>query len=82
MPQLTKKQRGRILERIASILHEETSTEGCWGLVTSLGADEDAAADFIRRERDNYLRRAARALGGEASTHNGTAPATFRRSPR
>jgi hypothetical protein len=82
MPRLTKEQRGRTLERIASILHEEMNTEGFHDLVQGMEMDGDAAHALVCRERDAYLRRAARALGGEASTHNGTAPATFRRSPR
>ena len=79
---LTSEQRGRLLERIASILHEDVSTEGFAELLEAIDAREEDAVALFRGKRDWYLRSAARLLGGEASTQNGATPATSRRHGR
>jgi hypothetical protein len=68
---MTREQEGRLIERIATILHHDKETEGFTELCDSLDLPYADAEKFFERERDRLLRRAALRLGGEAQTDRG-----------
>lgn len=75
MPRITRAQRKRLLERIATLLHEDVNTEGFQEQCETLGLSVETGAAWMRKERDALLRRAARLGSGEAETRITTAPA-------
>lgn len=70
----SRSQRKRLLERMASLLHEDIHTEGFQEQCEVIGLDLDAGAKWLQQERDAILRRAARLGDGEAKTRIMPAP--------